>query len=86
MFILKSQKQLTKAIERAKAVRPKVRVHQLGRYAVQGHAGNFYTVTCERKNGVKTVDCSCPAGQHGTPCYHSAVAVGLHICLAQVAH
>ncbi len=83
MFILKSQATIEKAIERAKAVRPRVSVRSFGEYNVMGHAGNFYTVRCERQNGVKTVDCSCPAGQHGTPCYHSAAAVGLHICLAQ---
>jgi hypothetical protein len=85
MFILKSQQQIEKAINRAKAIRPRVSVKALGCYSVEGHAAT-YTVTCERRNGQKVVDCSCPAGQHGTPCYHSAAAVGLHICLAQAAH
>ncbi len=83
MFILKSQEQLSKAINRAKEIRPLVRVHQFGEYAVQGHGGNFYRVICERRNGQKVVDCTCPAGQHGSPCYHAATAVGLHICLAE---
>ncbi len=86
MFILKSQEQITKAIERARATRPRIAVKTFGEYAVEGHAGNLYTVRCERRDGQKIVDCTCPAGQHGTPCYHSAAAVGLHICLAQAAH
>jgi hypothetical protein len=83
MFILESRQQLERAINRAKAIKPRVSVKALGRYSVEGHAGNTYTVRCERRDGQKVVDCTCPAGQHGTPCYHSAAAVGLHICLAQ---
>ncbi len=83
MFILKSQQTIQKAIERARIVRPKVRVNLFGEYSVMGHSGNYYRVICERRDGQKIVDCTCPAGQHGTPCYHSAAAVGLHICLAE---
>ena len=79
MFILKSAETIAKASERAKAVHPKVRVKRVGEYAVTGSAGNLYTVRCERRNGVKTVDCTCPAGQFGTPCYHAAAAIAQHV-------
>ncbi len=82
MFILKDKSTIEKAIERAKAVRPKVRVNSFGEYVVTGSAGNLYTVKCEKRNGVKVVDCSCVAGQFGTPCFHAAVAVAQHIYLA----
>ncbi len=87
MFILKSQATIEKAIERAKAVRPRVRVRTFGEYAVSGSAGNTYTVKCERRDGQKVVDCSCVAGQFGTPCFHAAAAVAQHIYMAQtIAH
>jgi hypothetical protein len=82
MFILKSKETIQKAIERAKAVHPKVRVKAFGEYEVSGSAGNAYTVRCEKRNGLKVVDCSCVAGMFGTPCYHSAAAVGLHMWTA----
>jgi hypothetical protein len=79
MFILKSAETIAKAAERAKAVHPKVSVKRVGEYAVTGHAGALYTVRCERRNGFKTVDCSCPAGTFGSPCYHAAAAIAQHV-------
>ncbi len=43
MFILQSQATIEKAIERAKAVHPKVHVKAFGEYEVSGSAGNTYT-------------------------------------------
>lgn len=82
MFILKSKEQLSKAIERAKARHTSVKFVRFGEYMVRGAAGNFYTVRCERRGGLKVVDCSCVAGTFGTPCAHSAAALALHIGLA----
>ena len=79
MFILKSKEQITKAVERAKANHTLVR---FGEYLVRGAAGNFYTVRCERRGSVKVVDCTCTAGTFGSPCYHAASALSLHIGLA----
>jgi len=81
MFILRSKEQLQKAIERAKANRPRVSFKSFGRYVVTG-ASRDYSVTCERKNGVKLVACECIAGQYGSPCYHAAAALSLHVGLA----
>ena len=82
MFILHSQATIQKAIERAKEVHPKVHVKGFGEYEVTGSAGALYTVKCERKGSLKTVDCNCVAGQYGTPCFHAAVAIAQHSYLA----
>jgi hypothetical protein len=82
MFILKSQETIQKAIERAKAVHPKVRVKAFGEYEVTSSAGSFYRVRCERRNGLKVVDCDCVAGTFGTPCFHAAAAIAQHSYLA----
>ncbi len=87
MFILKSKEQIRKAIERARANHTMVKFQKFGEYLVKGNAGNFYTVRCERRGGEKRVDCTCVAGQFGTPCYHAASALSLHVGLAaQRAH
>ena len=82
MFILQSKETIEKAIERAKAVHPKVHVKTFGEYEVSGSRGNQYTVRCERRDGLRVVDCDCVASQYGTPCFHAAVAVAQHTYLA----
>lgn len=87
MFILRSRAQLAKAIERAKANHTAVKFRKFGEYLVKGSSGNFYTVRCQRQDGQRVVDCECVAGQYGTPCYHAASALSLHVGLAaQRAH
>lgn len=81
MFILKSKEQIQRAIERAKARHTRVSFRAFGEYIVRGSARD-YTVRCERRGSHKVVDCECVAGQHGTPCYHAASALSLHIGLA----
>ena len=83
MFILKSQATIEKAILRARTVHPKVSVLAVGEYAVTGSKGNLYNVRCERRNGVKVVDCNCQAGQLGRPCFHAAAAVAQHVYFAE---
>jgi hypothetical protein len=84
MFTLKNREQMGRAIETARRNHPKVKVLTLGSYLVKGSAGNFYTVSMSREGAQKTVDCTCVAGQYGTPCYHSAAALGLHMGLVRV--
>ncbi len=79
MFILKSKHQLTRAIENAKALHPKVRMVEFGEYEVTGSTGNTYTVLCYRANGEKVVDCNCPSR---VPCKHSAAALQVHVYMA----
>ena len=79
MFILKSKQQLTKAIENARILHPKVHTVEFGEYEVSGSKGNTYTVLCYRANGEKIVDCNCPSR---VPCKHSAAALALHVHVA----
>ncbi len=79
MFILRNKEQISKAIENARALHPKVRMIEFGEYEVAGSTGNTYTVLCYRAAGEKIVDCNCPAR---VPCKHSAAALSLHIAVA----
>lgn len=81
MFTLRNRAQISKAIDRAKARRPRVSFKGFGRYTVTGVARD-YNVTCERRDGARLVSCECPAGQFGSPCYHAAAALSLHVGLA----
>ncbi len=80
MFILRNKEQITKAIENARALHPKVRMVEFGEYAVTGSKGTIYTVLCYRVGDEKIVDCNCPAR---VPCKHSAAALSLHIAVAR---
>lgn len=82
MIELRRSEQVAKAIERAKARHPRVTVKKFGEYQVTGSAGNLYTVRCERRSGVKVVDCECMAGQFGSPCFHAMAAASVHIGIA----
>ena len=84
MFTLKNKAQMAKAIEAAKRNHPKVKVLALGRYLVRGSVGNFYAVTMLRQGAQKVIDCGCIAGQFGTPCYHSAAALAVHMGLVRM--
>jgi hypothetical protein len=79
MFILRNREQITKAIENARVLHPKVRMVEFGEYEVTGSKGNTYTVLCYRAGGEKIVDCNCPAR---VPCKHSAAALQVHIYMA----
>jgi len=79
MFILRNKEQITKAIENARTLHPKVRMIEFGEYAVSGSKGNTYTVLCYVAAGEKIVDCNCPARG---PCKHAAAALSLHSALA----
>lgn len=69
---------MAKAIERAKAVHPKVKVISAENrtYAVTGSKGNSYTVRFTVANGHKLAECDCPA--RGV-CFHIAAASAVNI-------
>lgn len=84
MFILKGQEQLSRAIEKAKKIRPRVEFDCFGRYRVSGTSG-YYTVICRKdERGIKTVACTCKGAEKGYVCYHSAAALSLHVGLARL--
>ena len=80
MFILRNKEQITKAIENARALHPKVKMVEFGEYEVSGSKGNTYTVLCYVAAGEKIVDCNCPAR---VPCKHAAAAIALHVAVAR---
>jgi hypothetical protein len=80
MFIIEETK-VEKAIERAKALHPKVRMIEFGIYSVSGSKGTEYTVKCFRAAGQKVVACTCKA-KNGTACKHGVAALPLHIHMA----
>jgi uncharacterized Zn finger protein len=80
MFSLETTR-LEKAIQNAKALHPKVRMIQFGKYQVSGSRGNAYTVKCYRLFGEKIVECSCPT-KDGVACKHAVSALPLHLHIA----
>ena len=83
MIKLTKTEAMQKAIDKARNVKPLVRVVSFGSYTVTNkQTGATYTVTCEKKNGERFADCDCKAGARGQRCYHVAAAVGAHIQLA----
>lgn len=84
MFVLREINQLSRAIERARKIHPRVEFDRFGRYRVSGSRGGFYTVICRKDDrGVKAVECTCKGGERGLVCYHAAAALALHVGLAR---
>lgn len=71
---------MTKAIERARAAHPKVRVISAADriYSVTGRHGDSYTVRFVIANGHKLASCDCPAR---VLCYHIAAAASVNIAV-----
>ncbi len=70
------------AITNAKALHPKVKMIEFGKYEVAGSkSGSFYTVKCYRQFGEKIVECTCKT-RDGIACKHGVAAVSLHIAMA----
>jgi uncharacterized protein YjhX (UPF0386 family) len=83
MIQLTSTATLENAINKARTVKPLVRVAKFGRYIVTNkQTGATYTVECMKREGKRFASCSCVAGERGKACYHVAAAVAAHIQLA----
>jgi hypothetical protein len=74
---------MAKAIERAKTVRPRVKVINADAriFAVTGSKGDVYTVRFAVANGHKLAECDCKAGQTGMMCFHVAAAASVNIAV-----
>lgn len=72
---------LRNAINRAKAVRPRVTWLGGRSFQVTGSTGGQYLVEFSVANGVKLGQCNCKAGQTGSPCFHLAAAAALNIAI-----
>jgi hypothetical protein len=75
------QDKMTAAIERAKAVRPRVTVIDADNrvYCVTGSKGALYTVRFKVIDGQRFGSCECEAGQRGKLCYHLAAAAAVNL-------
>lgn len=83
MIQLTSISKLTNAINKARTVKPLVRVVKFGSYTVTNKATlATYTVTCGKRDGRRFASCTCKAGERGQACYHVAAAVSAHLQLA----
>lgn len=83
MVKLTTAEAMRKAIDKARAVKPRVRVVAFGSYTVTNkQTGAAYTVTCGKRNGERFADCNCKAGARDLRCYHVAAAAAAHIVLA----
>ena len=83
MIQLTTATAIEKAINKARTMKPRVRVNCFGSYTVTNKTtGASYTVECLKRDGKRFAHCSCEAGKRGRACYHVAAAVAAHIQLA----
>jgi hypothetical protein len=80
MFNLETT-ELSKAIQNAKDLHPRVVMTAFGEYRVSGSKGNEYTVKCYRFFGEKVIDCNCKT-RDGVACKHGVAALPLHLHVA----
>jgi hypothetical protein len=79
-----TKENIEKAIEKARATKPKVRVIEFRRYAVTNKTtGANYEVKFYKIGNQKFADCTCPATKI---CYHIGASIGAHIVLASQMH
>jgi hypothetical protein len=77
---------LTNAINRAKQIRPRVKMIGNRTYTVTGSRGANYTVffaVAKDAHGrpVRMGECTCEAGRNAMPCFHLAAAAALNIAI-----
>jgi hypothetical protein len=83
MIQLTTAAKLQNAINKARTVKPFVRINRFGSYTVQNkQTGATYTVECVKRDNKRFATCTCKAGARGQGCYHVAAAVSAHIQLA----
>ncbi len=83
MIQLTTAATIQNAINKARTVKPLVRIVKFGSYDVTNkQTGAQYTVTCEKREGKRFAHCTCKAGERGQACYHALAAVSAHIQLA----
>jgi hypothetical protein len=83
MIQLTTAENIEKAINKARKVKPFVRINSFGSYTVTNkQTGATYTVECLKRSGRRFAACSCKAGERGQACYHVAAAASAHIQLA----
>lgn len=83
MIELKSETQLEKAIERAKAGRLFVRFIRFRQFRVENRAnGRTYNVNFFVRSGRRFGHCECEGGERGLACKHLAAAAAIQTGIA----
>jgi hypothetical protein len=83
MIQLTTAATLQNAINKARTVKPRVRINRFGSYTVTNkETGATYNVVCMKREGKRFAHCTCKAGERGQACYHALAAVSAHIQLA----
>jgi hypothetical protein len=79
-----NESKMKKAIEKARTVKPLVRISAWRKYEVTNRqTGASYAVEFDVVNGRRMASCTCAAGQAGRfVCYHIAGAAGAHVMIA----
>ncbi len=80
-----NESKMTKAIEKARTVKPLVRISAWRKYEVTNkQTGATYSVEFNVINGRRMASCTCAAGQADRfCCYHIAASAGVHVMIAQ---
>lgn len=80
-----NQTNLQKAIEKARANKPLVKVIEFRTYQVTNKtSGAIYTVKFSKVGTRKFAECNCKAGQQGKYlCYHVGASIGYHVVLSE---
>jgi hypothetical protein len=80
---LKSKEQMSKAIKRARQLKPFVRVRGFRWYEVKSsNNDSIYTVHFYKVGRQRLGECNCKAGERDLVCYHLAGAAAVHIGIA----
>jgi hypothetical protein len=83
MIQLKSKEQMARAIQRARKLKPFVRVRGFRWYEIKSSKGDsIYTIHFYKRGRQKLGECNCKAGEQGYICYHLAGAAAVHLGIA----
>jgi hypothetical protein len=85
MIELKSKEQMAKAIQRARQLKPFVRVRGFRWYEVQSSSSEeIYTIHFYKEGKRRLGECNCKGAQRGYVCYHLAASAAIHIGIASM--
>ncbi len=85
MIELRSKEQMKRAIERARQLKPFVRVRGFRWYEVKSTSTDeVYTIHFYKDGKRKLGECNCKGALRGYICYHLAGAAAVHIGIASM--
>lgn len=83
MIQIQDEKQLERAITKARQVKPLVRVVAFRFYTVTNkQTGAEYNIHFVKRDGQRLAWCTCKAGEKGQNCYHVAASLPIHLVLS----